>query len=67
MFIIFIWLFVCLLNTAYMQIGANACKYMLYRTSLDLALFFYDNIVCKFGMPVRIVNDRDRRFLSNFW
>ena len=36
-------------------------------TALDLASLFYDNIVCKFGMPVKIVSDRDSRFLSTFW
>ena len=37
------------------------------RTALDLASLFYDNIVCKFGMAVKIVSDRDSRFLSKFW
>ena len=36
-------------------------------TAVDLASLFYDNIVCKFGMPVKIVSDWDSRFLSNFW
>ena len=35
--------------------------------ALDLASLFYDNIVCKFGMPVKIVSDWDSRFFSNFW
>ena len=34
--------------------------------ALDLASLFYDNIVCKFGMPAKIVSDRDSRFLSTF-
>ena len=33
----------------------------------DLLRLFYDNIVCKFGMPQKIVSDRDSRFLSKFW
>ena len=33
-------------------------------TALDLASLFYDHIVCKFGMPAKIVSDRDSRFLS---
>ena len=36
-------------------------------TDLDLARMFYDHIVCKFGMPKRIVTDRAVRFLSKFW
>ena len=35
-------------------------------TALYLAKLFYDNIVCKFSMPVKIVSDRDSRFLSKF-
>ena len=36
-------------------------------TAPDLARLFYDNIVCKFGMPQKIVSDRDSPFLSKFW
>ena len=36
-------------------------------TAPDLARVFYDHIVCKFGMPKKIVSDRDSRFLSKFW
>ena len=36
-------------------------------TALDLASLFYDNIVCNFGMPSKIVSDGDSRFLSTFW
>ena len=35
-------------------------------TALDLARKFYDYIVCKFGMPQKIVSNRDSRFLSEF-
>ena len=35
-------------------------------TALDLSRLFYDHIVCKFGMPKKIVSDRDSRFLSKF-
>ena len=38
-----------------------------FSTALDLAYLFYDNIVYKLGMPVKIVSDRDSRFLSSFW
>ena len=33
----------------------------------DLARQFYNHIVCKFGMPQKIVSDRDSRFLSKLW
>ena len=36
-------------------------------TDHDLARLFYDYIVCKFGMPKKIVSNRDSRFLSKFW
>ena len=36
-------------------------------TAPDLAKMFYDHIVCEFGMPQKIVGDRDRRFLYKFW
>ena len=35
-------------------------------TALDLARLFYDYNVCKFGMPKKIVSNRDSRFLSKF-
>ena len=34
-------------------------------TAPDLARLFYDNI--NFGMPQKIVSDRDSRFLFKFW
>ena len=39
-------------------------------TSLDAeatAKLFFDHWVCKFGMPQKIVSDRDPRFTSMFW
>ena len=36
-------------------------------TAIDLASLFYNNIDCKFGMPVKISNDWDSRLLSKFW
>ena len=36
-------------------------------TAPDLARMFYDHIVCKFGIPKKIVSDGDIRFLSMFW
>ena len=32
----------------------------------DLARIFHDHIVCKFGIPKKIVNDKDSRFLLKF-
>ena len=33
-------------------------------TAVDLAWLFYDHVVCRFNMPVKVVSDRDSRFLS---
>lgn len=35
--------------------------------ALDLAKLFNNQIICKFRMPIEIVNDRDNSFLSNIW
>ena len=36
-------------------------------SALNLASLFYDNVVCKFRMPAKIVSYRDSQFLSTFW
>ena len=36
-------------------------------TALELARMFYDHIVYKFGMPQKIVSNRNSRFLSKFY
>ena len=36
-------------------------------TAMDLASLFYDNIVCKFDMPAKIVSNRGSQFLFTFW
>ena len=36
-------------------------------TAPNLARMVYDYIVCKFGMPQKIVSDSDSRFLSKFY
>ena len=36
-------------------------------SAFDIAHLFFENIVCKHGMPEKIVSDRDTRFVSNFW
>ena len=33
----------------------------------DSARLFFDNVVCKFGMPEKLISDRDGRFCSLFW
>ena len=40
--------------------------YKITCTTPDLLRMFYDYIVCKFGMPKKIVSARDSRFLSKF-
>ena len=35
--------------------------------AVTCAPLFFENWVCKFGMPSRIICDRDPRFTSNFW
>lgn len=36
-------------------------------TAIDVARMFFDHIVCKFGMPLKLISDRDTRFVSLFW
>lgn len=36
-------------------------------STVDVARLFLDNIVTKYGMPAKIISDRDSKFLSNFW
>ena len=40
--------------------------YFTSSTALDLASLFYDNIVCKVGMPAKFIFDRASWFLSTF-
>ena len=35
--------------------------------AVDVATMFFERWVCKFGMPTKIVSDRDVRFTSAFW
>ena len=40
------------------------------KTTIDAeetAELFFNNWVCKFGMPSKIISDRDPRFVSRFW
>ena len=36
-------------------------------TALDCANLFFKHWVCNFGMPVKIISDRDPKFTSHFW
>ena len=33
----------------------------------EFALLFFEHVVCRFGMPKKVISDRDRRFVSLFW
>ena len=41
------------------------CKIAL--DAVETAKLFFDNWVCKFGMPEKLISDRDVRFQSFFW
>ena len=36
-------------------------------TAEDVAVLFFERVVCTFGMPSRIVCDRDPKYMSHFW
>ena len=36
-------------------------------TALDVARLFWEHWVCKFGIPTKIISDRDVKFTSSFW
>ena len=35
--------------------------------AVEVAQLFFDNIVCQFGLPNKIISDRDVKFTSLFW
>ncbi len=41
------------------------CKSSL--TAQDAAILFFEHWICRFGMPQKIISDRDPRFTSVFW
>ena len=46
------------------------CRFIPCHTAMsavECADLFFEHWVCKFGMPVKIVSDRDARFTSSFW
>ena len=36
-------------------------------SAYEVAQLFFDNIICQFGVPDKIISDRDVRFTSLFW
>jgi transposase InsO family protein len=36
-------------------------------TAFDVAQLFFENWICKYGVPNKIISDRDAKFTSNFW
>jgi Integrase core domain. len=36
-------------------------------SAVECADLFFEHWVCKFGMPLKIISDRDSRFTSSFW
>jgi hypothetical protein len=36
-------------------------------SAIDCARLFFEHWVCQFGMPKKIVSDRDVKFTSQFW
>ncbi len=36
-------------------------------TAVDIATLFFEHVVCVFGMPSKIVCDRDPKYMSHFW
>ena len=36
-------------------------------TAEQVAQLFFERVVCTFGMPARIISDRDPKFMSTFW
>lgn len=36
-------------------------------TAIDVANLFMDHWVCCYGMPSKIISDRDAKFTSKFW
>ena len=36
-------------------------------SAADTARLIFDHIICKYGVPTKIISDRDTRFTSLFW
>ena len=52
----------CRLGSAYRLIPTTTTA-----SAADFALAFFDRWYCDFGLPMDIVSDRDKLFLSSFW
>ena len=49
---------------------SRLCKFIPCKTSisaLEVADLFFEQWVCKYGMPTKIISDRDVKFTSSFW
>ena len=36
-------------------------------TAVDVANLFFEHWICRFGVPEKIISDRDVKFTSSFW
>ena len=39
----------------------------IYVDAMETARLFFEHVVCKYGMPRKLISDRDVRFTSVFW
>jgi transposase InsO family protein len=49
---------------------SRTCRFIPCHTTLsalDAANLFFEHWVCRFGVPKKIVSDRDVKFTSQFW
>jgi hypothetical protein len=49
---------------------SRICRFIPCSSSMsafDCAQLFWEHWVCRFGMPLKIVSDRDVKFTSAFW
>ncbi|CAA7258848.1 unnamed protein product [Cyclocybe aegerita] len=55
------------LEEAYTRVGCEAGSCTHGHHCEDLATLFFDNWFCENGLPLDIVSDRDKLFVSKFW
>ena len=49
---------------------SRVCKFIpcsTLLTALEAANLFFEHWVCRFGVPTKIISDRDVKFTSQFW